>query len=366
MAFGLLTVVGFVGTSYAQQETRVFIDAGISHARPPADVDIEPGTYGLLGGRFVAGPAFGSLYGGLASDPDVADWVGGQLGLWVQSAGTERLGWAVTGLASAFALGDPTPYKAAMARLIPEARVSAGKTSVILRGYGGIGRSDVTDTSSDPDSSIISDLWMYGGGLEISQSLGGVRVWTGADAYESAGGTYLTAYVRSVGPLLTGLWGAGFALWDTPTGVEPTFSISLSLPLAPRWSAELSVGRSGPDPLLNSPAAVDGSFVVSWTAYAPSVPQPLVTIAGDEAKEAFFRLKYDGADTVSLIGDFSGWEPIAMRREDGYWVVGVPVQPGLYHFGFLVDGEWHVPESAPGRVTDEFGQINATLVVPER
>jgi len=343
----------------------VFIDAGVSHARPPADVDVEPGTYGLLGGRFVAGPAFGSLYGGLASDPDVADWVGGQVGIWLPSSGGGRLAWTATGVASAFALGDPTPYKAVMGRVVPEVQARLGQTSVILRGYGGIGRSDVTDTSSGPDTSISTDLWMYGGGLEVTHPVRGARFWTGVEAYESAGGEYLRGYARAVGPLMKGLWGAGFAVWDTPTGVEPTFNVSLSLPLALRWTAEATFGRSGPDPLLNSPAAVDGSFVVSWSAYAP-VPAPrLVTLAGDGVKEAIFRVRYDDADAVSLMGDFSDWQPISMSREDGYWVAVVPVQPGLYHFGFLVDGEWHVPENAPGRVTDEFGQTNATLAVPE-
>jgi len=359
-------MVGWVGSAHAQQEARVFIDAGISHARPPADVDIEPGTYGLLGGRFVAGPAFGSLYGALATDPDVADWVGGQLGLWYQSSGAGRLGWAVTGVGSAFALGDPSPYKAVMARLIPEAQVRAGRTAVILRGFGGIGRSDVTDAVSAGDTSIVTELWMYGGGLEVTPSVGSYRIWTGAEAYDSQGGTYLAAYVRTVGPLMRGIWGAGFKLWDTPTGTEPTFNITLTFPIGPRLSTELTFGRSGPDPLLNSPAAVDGSFVVSWTAYAPSPPPPLITLVGDDRNEVFFRLKDDGEDNVSLLGDFSAWEPIAMRREDGHWVVTVPVPPGVYHFGFLVDGEWYVPAEAPGIVTDEFGQLNGTLVVPEK
>ncbi len=358
-------MVGLAGPAQAQQETRVFIDAGVSHARPPADLDIEPGTYGLLGGRFVAGPAFGSLYGGLATDPDVADWVGGQLGLWLQSRASGRLGWAVTGVGSAFALGEPSPYKAAMARLIPEAQIRAGRTAVVLRGYGGIGRSDVTDVFSAADTSIVTDLWMIGGGLEVTPSLGRYRLWSGVEAYDSQGGTYLAAYVRAVGPLLSGIWGAGFKLWDTPTGIEPTFNITLAVPLGPRWSTELTFGRSGPDPLLNTPAAVDGSLVLSWTAYAPRPALPLVTLVGDERKEAYFRLKDEGAEAVSLLGDFSSWEPIAMRREDDYWVAVVPVRPGVYHFGFRVDGEWHVPEDAPGIVTDEFGQSNATLVVPE-
>lgn len=345
----------------------MYVDAGVSHARPPADVDIEPATYALVGGRIIAGPVFGSLYGGLATDPDVADWVGGQLGVWLQSAGTGRLGWALTGIASAFSLGDPTPYKAATAKLIPEARLSAGRSAIVLRGYGGIGRSDVTDNSLTPPASVVSDLWMYGGGLELSHPFGGVQFWTGVEAYGSAGGSYYAAYAGSMGSISGMLWGLGLKLWDTPGDVELAFNINLAVPLGMRWSAELSAGRSGPDPLLNSPAAVDGSLVLSWNAYSPGPePQALVTLSDGDATAAMFRLEYDGAERVSVIGDFSGWEPIAMRREGGHWVALVPVDPGLYHFGFMVDGEWYVPESAPGKVIDEFGRSNATLVVPGR
>jgi hypothetical protein len=53
-----------------------------------------------------------------------------------------------------------------------------------------------------------------------------------------------------------------------------------------------------------------------------------------------------------------------MRKRGGSWVAEVKLPPGLYHFGFLVDGEWFVPEHAPGRVNDEFGRTNATLIVP--
>jgi hypothetical protein len=79
-----------------------------------------------------------------------------------------------------------------------------------------------------------------------------------------------------------------------------------------------------------------------------------------------FRLEYDDAASVSVIGDFSAWEPIALTRQGANWMGTLPMEPGLYHFGFLVDGEWFVPEHAPGRVTDDFGRVNATLVVPSQ
>ena len=78
-----------------------------------------------------------------------------------------------------------------------------------------------------------------------------------------------------------------------------------------------------------------------------------------------FQLPADvPADGVDLIADFTEWRPVAMRRTDGGWTVEMRVPPGTYHFAFVVDGRWYVPPDAPGRVSDEWGRANATLVVP--
>ncbi len=147
--------------------------------------------------------------------------------------------------------------------------------------------------------------------------------------------------------------------------MEVQLGISLTVPIGPRWSLELTGARSGPDPLLGSPAGLDGSVLVSWNAAASAVGgSPLVTLIADGSTVAVFRLPLKDARSVSVLGDFSDWQPIPMAKQGKTWVARVPVQPGLYHFGFLVDGDWHVPEGAPGKITDEFGRWNATLVVP--
>jgi hypothetical protein len=53
-----------------------------------------------------------------------------------------------------------------------------------------------------------------------------------------------------------------------------------------------------------------------------------------------------------------------MVQDGRAWVLEIPLQAGTYHFGFLADGEWFVPEDAPGQVNDDWGQMNATIVVP--
>ncbi|MGH7459296.1 MAG: glycogen-binding domain-containing protein [Longimicrobiaceae bacterium] len=66
----------------------------------------------------------------------------------------------------------------------------------------------------------------------------------------------------------------------------------------------------------------------------------------------------------AVVGDFSGWEPLAMRRRGQFWELVLEVAPGVYHYGFqTASGEWFVPEGV-ATVDDGFGGESALLVVP--
>jgi 1,4-alpha-glucan branching enzyme len=107
---------------------------------------------------------------------------------------------------------------------------------------------------------------------------------------------------------------------------------------------------------------VNGGALVSWSPrLGPAPPPPLYEVAGSTV---VFRLKRPEAREVSVVGDFSDWKPLPMVRNGDFWKLRVPVEPGLHHFAFRVDGAWYVPEDAPGQVDDEFGRRDATLVVP--
>ncbi len=68
------------------------------------------------------------------------------------------------------------------------------------------------------------------------------------------------------------------------------------------------------------------------------------------------------AHDVRVIGDFNQWDPEkgTMKCEDGLWTVGLPLQRGLYHYVFLVDGEIFVPPDQK-TVPDAFGGRNLIL-----
>ena len=63
------------------------------------------------------------------------------------------------------------------------------------------------------------------------------------------------------------------------------------------------------------------------------------------------------------MGDFTDWEPVALRRADGRWTLELALAPGVHRLNVRVDGgEWRVPPSLTG-VDDGFGGRVGLLVV---
>jgi hypothetical protein len=69
------------------------------------------------------------------------------------------------------------------------------------------------------------------------------------------------------------------------------------------------------------------------------------------------------AERVELLGDFTLWEAVLMERRGEGWSLDMDVDVGTHHYGYLVDGEWYVPDSEPNVVADEWGRRNAILVI---
>ena len=89
-------------------------------------------------------------------------------------------------------------------------------------------------------------------------------------------------------------------------------------------------------------------------------------IMEDGEPSVSLALRAPGATSVDCLGDFTGWEPVPMVRDGEIWRLDLPIEPGAHHFGFLVDGDWYVPPDAPGLTADEWGGMQATIVVGER
>lgn len=356
-----------------------------SHALPPAGAQGDGTSY--LGAGLLAWTPWDGSGGQLWAALDGAASVGGTGGSWLSlSTGAER-DWRLSsalaaGLgvgARAFTVGGTAPYRAAAAEAVPRVTWSPAGLELFLEGLAGLGRSEVEvlvsgtgpggpggGGGSTETVEQASDLWRVGGGAGLRTTLRDLQLEARIGGWESSSGTF-----RRVGTAVEGggriSWRATLALWDTPGGAEAAGGLTVRVPLGGGWRGVATGGRAGPDPLLGSRPGVHAGVSArrALTRFGGAEPALYRVVDEEGARPSVrFVLEAPRAERVELTGDFTDWEPVAMRATDGRWVVEVPVRPGVHHFGFRVDGQWHVPENAPGRVDDQWGRVNATLVVP--
>ena len=81
------------------------------------------------------------------------------------------------------------------------------------------------------------------------------------------------------------------------------------------------------------------------------------------AREVPFRLHAPQARRVFVCGSFTHWRCVALHRtRHGVFRGRLAVAPGLYEYGFRVDGHWRLGRHAP-RVRDGLGGYDDLLVV---
>ena len=82
-----------------------------------------------------------------------------------------------------------------------------------------------------------------------------------------------------------------------------------------------------------------------------------------------FRLKgHDDATVVALTGSFNAWNQsqLVFGREGNDWVCRIDLDPGVYQYKFIVDGDWLLDPSNPDTAEDEAGNVNNVLEVKPR
>jgi hypothetical protein len=108
---------------------------------------------------------------------------------------------------------------------------------------------------------------------------------------------------------------------------------------------------------------------------ARSIPGPLPSAAVLPERDAVitngtvrFRIHAPEATTVSVAGDFNGWDKSRHLMQDtggGWWEISVQLAPGSHQYAYVIDGEWITPPTAEVTVEDGFGGRNGLLIVPE-
>ncbi len=86
--------------------------------------------------------------------------------------------------------------------------------------------------------------------------------------------------------------------------------------------------------------------------------------AKNMSKPINFYYARPDATSVSLIGDFNGWNPNSLpmqRRVDGWWSIQVPLTHGHHQYLFLVDGTPTLDPQSAGTVQVD-GYSKASLI----
>ncbi|MCS6283905.1 MAG: isoamylase early set domain-containing protein [Nitrospira sp.] len=95
------------------------------------------------------------------------------------------------------------------------------------------------------------------------------------------------------------------------------------------------------------------------TIASPANPEPKVFVR--------LVLLQPGAQSVSVAGDFNGWNPGQTkleRSEGGVWTATIPLKPGRYQYMFVIDGKQWIADPLAGEASgDGFGSENAVLDV---
>jgi hypothetical protein len=120
--------------------------------------------------------------------------------------------------------------------------------------------------------------------------------------------------------------------------------------------------------------------VVGLLRFAPErIVEVPVPMAGSQAQTASFTpaqepkvfvrlvLLQPGAQSVSVAGDFNGWNPNQTKlelSEGGIWTATIALKPGRYQYMFVIDGkQWIADPFAVDGAGDGFGSQNAVLDV---
>lgn len=105
------------------------------------------------------------------------------------------------------------------------------------------------------------------------------------------------------------------------------------------------------------------TFVYEGEPYtARRVELPTPSVKGNTA----FRLKgYAEASLVVLTGTFNNWSQsqLLFAREGDEWVCRVDLDPGVYQYKFIVDGDWLLDPSNSDTAEDEAGNVNNVIEV---
>ena len=154
---------------------------------------------------------------------------------------------------------------------------------------------------------------------------------------------------------------AGGELWVKPTGAKRRrlFRKNRRAFTDEVGGTPVTFGRDDEGKVVSLTFLYEGE---PYTARRVELPPP--SLKGNTT----FRLKgHDDASVVALAGSFNEWNQsqLLFGREGDEWVCRVDLDPGVYRYKFIVDGDWLLDPSNPETAEDEAGNINNVIEVKE-
>ncbi len=94
----------------------------------------------------------------------------------------------------------------------------------------------------------------------------------------------------------------------------------------------------------------------------PAFAQPQAVVDG-----VLFTYENDNAASVGIGADWNGWNPdnTPMQKDNGVWQAVVKLEPGVYHYKFVADGNWLPDPKNPARVDDNHEGFNTVFTLTE-
>jgi hypothetical protein len=376
-ALALLPMLVLASPLLAQ--TDVTIELGASQVGPQIGDDGESARFGVGGlrasrysltgsgisasvlfGHTLGGSNGGDFFSASLGSSMLEDWGGG----WTAGMDVRLLG---------FGIRAPFPYRALAAEGGPVLRYRSRNVSVTGAAVAGVGRSriEVWRVEGGRTRVFEDDLWRIGGTTELLFGTPTIQAGIAGGVHDTRGGTFASGGGRVV--LVRGRAVAELRadVWNTPSGTDVTGGVEFIIPFA-GWSLRGFLGRSEPDPLtLAEPGSGSGGLLIGRSLYSrlPSPPAPVgYEVVAETPRGAWVRILVHAparAGRVELVGDFTVWEALPMTRRGDRWELELEVEVGTHHYGYLVDGEWFMPEDERNVVPDEWGRVSGILVIEE-
>ncbi len=91
----------------------------------------------------------------------------------------------------------------------------------------------------------------------------------------------------------------------------------------------------------------------------------LLTSQASAAGESLFVMPAPTAKSVTVVGNFTGWEAMPLSDEDGdgIWTAKISLSPGRYEYAFVVDGKWWGQDPLADEYVQSFGQYNSVRYI---